>query len=922
MSKNNPDSSKPSPLQAIKLGLVNHKLIAIVFLLLAFGAITYGVRPGVIPNDRRDSARLAQEDGNADAARSWLAANAIRLNTVEAGHGFADMQPLKKIIGDARIVSLGEATHGSREFFQLKHRMLEFLATEKGFTIFSIEANMPEAYRLNDYVLNGNGDPAKLIAGMYFWTWNTEEVLDMVLWMREFNKSGKGRVQFTGFDMQTPNVAADIVSDFVAKNDTEYADTLRKASEVAKAAPQGGGASFGVATTTFPIQAAAGKRIRYSGYIKTENISRGWAGLWWRVDGNSGVLAFDNMQDRGAKGTTDWKRYEIDLPVAADAKNINFGVLHTGDGSAWFDGLAVEVDGVPYADTSVFDLDFESPAPKGFYTGGNGYQVQLDKQIFHSGKQSLRMKYTAPPDAGNFGVATGSFPVKDAAGKRVRFSGYIKTEGVTQGYAGLWWRVDGISGVLAFDNMHDRGVTGTTEWKRYEIELPVAADATNINFGALFPANGTAWFDSLTIELDGVPYPVQDALNLDFESPLLDNAGGVSYASTTPLGFHAGGNGYEVQLDRDVFHTGKQSLRMKYARGSNTGGGFGPGNGGNTGGGERREGGGATDYNRVFNGKDVTSKPRILEKPEPQYPEAARKNQITGTVVLRAVFSSSGQVTNIVAASGLPDGLTEKAIEAAKQIRFVPATKDGHPVSMYMQLEYNFSQPIETKAAVSSWQSVVRHLEESRVAYAKKGATTRDIEWAIQNARVVLQCMQLRANEVSRDQSMAENIKWILDNNPGAKIVLWAHNGHVATGGNFGYDPMGASLRKMFGNQMVVFGFAFNQGGFQAIEMPLPSKRGLRTFNVDPAPEGSLDAMLASAGLQIAAIDLRSLPKEGAVAKWFSEPRATKSIGAGYGEEFVAKFLAKQVTPKIYDALLFVERTTAARPLGKSRAAP
>ena len=49
--------------------------------------------------------------------------------------------------------SLGEATHGSREFFQLKHRMLEFLATEMGFTIFSIEANMPEAYKLNDFVL-------------------------------------------------------------------------------------------------------------------------------------------------------------------------------------------------------------------------------------------------------------------------------------------------------------------------------------------------------------------------------------------------------------------------------------------------------------------------------------------------------------------------------------------------------------------------------------------------------------------------------------------------------------------------------------------------------------------------------------------------------------------------------------------------
>ena len=132
--------------------------------------------------------------------------------------------------------------------------------------------------------------------------------------------------------------------------------------------------------------------------------------------------------------------------------------------------------------------------------------------------------------------------------------------------------------------------------------------------------------------------------------------------------------------------------------GPGEGGGYGPGRGGNTGGGDRREGGGGpggggggTDYSKIFSGHDVTSKARVLEKPEPQYTEAARKNQITGTVVLRAVFSSSGAVTNIHAVSGLPDGLTERAIAAARQIRFVPATKDGHPVSMWMELQYNFN---------------------------------------------------------------------------------------------------------------------------------------------------------------------------------------------------------------------------------------
>jgi len=131
--------------------------------------------------------------------------------------------------------------------------------------------------------------------------------------------------------------------------------------------------------------------------------------------------------------------------------------------------------------------------------------------------------------------------------------------------------------------------------------------------------------------------------------------------------------------------------------GPGEGGGLGPGRGGNMGGGDFNAGGGGPggggggDYSKIFTGKDVTSKARLISKPEPQYTEDARKNQVTGTVVLKVVFASSGQVTNIRTVSGLPYGLTERAIAAARLIKFVPATKDGHQVSMWMQLEYNFN---------------------------------------------------------------------------------------------------------------------------------------------------------------------------------------------------------------------------------------
>jgi erythromycin esterase len=161
---------------------------------------------------------------------------AIPLTTAVAGNGFADLQPLRNVIGDARIVALGEGTHGTREFFQMKHRLVEFLATEMGFTTFAIEANMPEAYRVNEYVLTGQGDPAELLEGMLFWTWNTQEVLDMILWMRDFNASGRGRIQFTGFDMQFSAASAQNVRTFLAQAEPAYLPTANAAFALIAAA--------------------------------------------------------------------------------------------------------------------------------------------------------------------------------------------------------------------------------------------------------------------------------------------------------------------------------------------------------------------------------------------------------------------------------------------------------------------------------------------------------------------------------------------------------------------------------------------------------------------------------------------------------------------------------------------------------------
>jgi TonB family protein len=93
----------------------------------------------------------------------------------------------------------------------------------------------------------------------------------------------------------------------------------------------------------------------------------------------------------------------------------------------------------------------------------------------------------------------------------------------------------------------------------------------------------------------------------------------------------------------------------------------------------------------IITSKEADTKARLVAKPEPIYSEKAKSEQITGTVILKCIFAADGRVTSIRVVKGLPYGLTEKAIEAARQIKFVPATKNGKNVSMWMQLEYNFN---------------------------------------------------------------------------------------------------------------------------------------------------------------------------------------------------------------------------------------
>jgi TonB family protein len=88
---------------------------------------------------------------------------------------------------------------------------------------------------------------------------------------------------------------------------------------------------------------------------------------------------------------------------------------------------------------------------------------------------------------------------------------------------------------------------------------------------------------------------------------------------------------------------------------------------------------------------EVQTKPRILSKPSPTYTESARRTQLGGTVILLLTCAADGTIKYIVPLQSLGRGLTEKAVDAAREIKFVPATKNGQPVSQQIIIEYNFN---------------------------------------------------------------------------------------------------------------------------------------------------------------------------------------------------------------------------------------
>jgi hypothetical protein len=266
--------------------------------------------------------------------------------------------------------------------------------------------------------------------------------------------------------------------------------------------------------------AARGRRVRLTATVRTEGATAR-ADFWARAQAKDSPADGHGLggEWRSLPVNSDWIDDTIVLDVPEETASLQYGVGVAGPGRVWLDHVRMEVVGP--------EVPLTSPSnhpPASWGPGGDdveAYAIGVDSNVKRAGHASGTIRALAGRPRGFATLSqwfTGMY-----LGKRLRFTAYVKTEGVA-GWAGLWMRVDrpGIQPPSAFDKMEDRPIRGTSDWKRYEVVLDVAPDAADVAFGVLLDGPGQVWIDDAAFEVVDASVPVTGRKapgprNLDFE---------------------------------------------------------------------------------------------------------------------------------------------------------------------------------------------------------------------------------------------------------------------------------------------------------------------------------------------------------------------------------------------------------------------
>jgi hypothetical protein len=274
----------------------------------------------------------------------------------------------------------------------------------------------------------------------------------------------------------------------------------------------------------------AGKRVRMSMWLKTADVD-GWVSPWMRVDGTGEMLSFDNMCKRQIRSAIDWTEFTIVLDVPSASTNIAYGVMLGGTGKVWMAEVVLEEVN---ADVVATDCPCITKSKKN-EQAAKGREKALLSRLLPNGwtvrtlYEQTRCVYSAGVDtvvtyngkkAACIEVAESDHHAKVQLyqilrcegwrGKRVRMSVHLKSQDVKV-KAGFWLEVIGPhEGTLAYDDMANRPVFGTTSWKKHEIVLDVPMEAVELHFGGSVQGGGILWLANVSIEEVGLNIQITD----------------------------------------------------------------------------------------------------------------------------------------------------------------------------------------------------------------------------------------------------------------------------------------------------------------------------------------------------------------------------------------------------------------------------
>jgi erythromycin esterase-like protein len=170
----------------------------------------------------RDTARLVAQ---------WVRVHATPLAMrASLSDDVSDLAPIGSMIGDAPLVGLGEGTHGTREFYLVKARLIKYLVTAKGFRTIAFEGNFAAVRALDDYVVHGRGTPESAVAALDGFNWETDEVIALLRWVRAYNLDARHtqKVRFYGIDVENFYPELEAALRFIGQRDTAAAARLTR----------------------------------------------------------------------------------------------------------------------------------------------------------------------------------------------------------------------------------------------------------------------------------------------------------------------------------------------------------------------------------------------------------------------------------------------------------------------------------------------------------------------------------------------------------------------------------------------------------------------------------------------------------------------------------------------------------------------